>query len=73
MDDILEFRRRFPFRPFERLSLDGVEVEAVSYPWPHGGGAMINVRMVPGDPTTMETVDAASLSPQSKIEVNLGR
>lgn len=56
--DLAVFRKRYPgLQPNARVMHNGQEREAISYPWPHGTGALINLR-TPGDPTTMYEADA---------------
>ena len=57
---LMEFRERFPFKPYQRVMYQGREMEAISYPWPNGDGAAINIRE-PDDPTALVTVDCAEL------------
>jgi hypothetical protein len=59
--NLLEFRSKWPIKPFDLVEYRGEEWEAISFPWPSGGGAGINIRR-PGDPTTMFEVDAAEVS-----------
>lgn len=60
---LVAFRARWPWKPYQLVMLEGQTVEVISFPWPNGDGAAVNVRTTPGDPTTMKTVDAASLQP----------
>jgi hypothetical protein len=54
------------YRPHRLMkSLAGVVWETISHPWIDGGKLLVNVR-VPGDPTTMITADALSLSPEGR-------
>ena len=52
-----------PHRLFK--SLAGVVWETISMPWVEGERVLVNVR-VPGDPTTMITVDALDLTPEGR-------
>lgn len=65
--DLQQLRERYPFRPYQLALLDGqMLVEVISYPWPdafgNGGAVYINVRTVPGDPSTMREVAATRLT-----------
>jgi len=41
----------------------GLTWETISYPWAEGDQVLVNVR-VPGDPTTLITVDALTMDPE---------
>lgn len=45
--------------------LQGRLWETISYPWIEGDAVLVNVR-VPGDPTTMETVEALDMNPEGQ-------
>lgn len=73
--DLRELREKYPFKPFQLALLDGLTlVEVISYPWQEGVGpdrdhttidryqVRINVRLAPGDPTSMQEVDADRLT-----------
>ena len=59
LGNLLDFRQRWPhLTPFRECLCNGEVVEVVSFPWPDGDTAAVNVRMVSGDCTTMQTVQA---------------
>jgi hypothetical protein len=45
--------RELGYRPYEKLSVNGHVLEAISFPFPEGGKLYIMARD-PGDPTTLE-------------------
>ncbi len=62
--NLKELRQQFPFKPFEYATIDGRTVECVSYPFPDDPRPVgIMVRMTPGDPETMQAVEASRLQP----------
>lgn len=51
----IEFKaRKLGYVPYATGTIDGHEVELISYPFEEGGRLYIMARMTPGDCTTME-------------------
>lgn len=71
MTTILEFRKLYPFKPYDRAYLRGdndsvmKEVEIISYPYEDEGfgkgTAWVKIRTVPGDPDTLATTGCDNL------------
>jgi hypothetical protein len=45
------------WKPYALKQHNGAEVEVISYPWPSNGKVFVNVRTVPGDPTSIVTIE----------------
>ena len=61
IDDVIRQRRQWQ-KPWAKLWYQGQRVELVSYPWSENGHIYINVRMEPGDPTSMVTIRSSYLN-----------
>ena len=51
------------FKPWAILTCCGYAVELVSYPFEENGVEVVNARLEPGDPTSMETLQVADFDP----------
>ena len=61
VESLLDFRKRFPIKPYDVVLYEGRKMEAISFPWPNGDGASINIREA-GDPSTLITITLAVLA-----------
>lgn len=58
---LVDFRAKFPMKPYDMVTYQGKPMECISYPWPDGDGAKINIREK-DDPTTIVSVETVDIS-----------
>lgn len=75
MSELLEFRKKYPFRPNEVCILRGADdkvlhtVEVISYPWEENGYEVprVKIRLTPGDSGTLGETEVDNLFLYPKV------